>query len=455
MEQMQGKVIIASNRLPVTITEQDGRPALSRSIGGVATALDSIFRTYNSLWVGWAGARRHYSDKELAKIKLPKGLVCVPAEPELVEAYYSRFANRVLWPSMHNFTPQYQATDEDWTAIVEIARRFAAAIKRVIGPDDIVWVHDYHLLMLPAELRKLGIQNHIGYFWHSPFPPPKYILQLPHAREILQSLYEVDVLGLQADRDVDNFWETMRAAGDHRQPGVVRAFPIGIDYEAYHNAAKLPAVRKIVADIKEQYPLQHLIYSASRLDYTKGILTELRSVERFLQSLPPKERVQYVYKLVVAPSREDVAGYLELKQEIEQLVQDVNKRLGDRHWKPVDYVYENFGFEQMSAWYIASEVLLLTPDIDGMNLITKEYIAAHHDNNGMLVVTNTMGAAFQLPEALQVEPNDVPATASAIARAFTLPSTDRKRRWEHLRHTAARQDVYHWADNVLRWLGKS
>lgn len=446
---------MASNRLPVVVTEQDGQLKLTRSIGGVATALESILRTYDALWVGWTGLRRVLPAKELAGLEFASRLVPVQAGAQLVSGYYDHFANCVLWPVAHGFRLPYQATEADWAALQEIARLFAANIKRVAKPEDVIWVHDYHLILLPAALRQQGLPNPIGYFGHTPVPSPSDMLSVPHHGEILQSMCQVDVLGLQTVRDVDNFWEWLRVTGSHSQPGLVRAFPIGIDYKAHRAASQRAAVKQQVRAIQQQHPGKRIIFSASRLDYSKGIINELRSVEHLLSATPANKRKQFVYKLLVAPSREDLAGYLDLKREIEALARDINRRLGTKIWQPIDFTYQSYGFDEMVAWYLVSDVLLLTPSVDGMNLIAKEYIAARRDDRGMLVLSHTAGAAFQLTDALQVAPNDPAGTALALSHAFAMPTAERTTRWRGLRQSVRHQDVHWWANRFLSTLAST
>jgi trehalose 6-phosphate synthase/phosphatase len=446
---------MASNRLPVNITEQDDELALDRSIGGVATALDAIYKKYDALWVGWTGLRRTLSEQTLRKLRFPKRMIPVQADADLVEMYYDRVTNRVLWPAFHNIKPRVTPTAEDWEGLRAIATRFADAIKQVIRPGDVIWVHDYHLILVPSALRRLGITNRIGYFWHTPFPDPKHIFALPYHEEILDNMYELDLLGLQTERDVDTFWECMRQVGSQRQPGLVRSFPIGIDFAAYHAAIRRPAVRELSAQIKQDYAGKRMIFSISRLDYTKGITNQVRAVARFFESLPPAERKQFVYKLVVAPSREDVPEYSELRERIDKLVTETNDHLGTGRWKPIEYAYQNFGFADMAAWYGAAEVLLLLPKTDGMNLIAKEFVACQHSGDAVLVLSKNTGSAAQLQDgALLVDPADSAGVAKALERAFAMPRLERTERWERMLQTVSQQDVFWWADRFLTALRK-
>jgi trehalose-6-phosphate synthase len=446
---MGEKLIMASNRLPVSITTQGSGLALDRSIGGVATALDAIFKRYDATWIGWTGLRRVLNQDDLHRLHFPKRMVPVQAEADLVEHYYDRMTNRVLWPSFHNIKPRYRPLPKDWDALHEIGRRFAMVIKENAGPRDLIWVHDYHLILVPALLRELGVTNRIGYFWHTPFPSPEYFFRLPHYEEILTSISQLDLLGLQAQRDVDNFWACMQIAKRRRKPGLVAAFPIGIDFSAYHAAVRRPSVRVIAEQIKKKYTKKRMILSISRLDYTKGIPNQLRAVEQFFESKKFAERKQFTYKLVVAPSREDVIEYSELRREIDGLVTTINKKLSAGRWKPIEYAYENFGFADMTAWYRAAEVFLLLPRNDGMNLIAKEFVATAHSGDSVLILSNTTGAAAQLQGALQVDPGDIAAAAAALDQAFNMTSAERKARWASMLENVREQNVFWWADEFI------
>lgn len=452
---MSAHVILASNRLPVNVTEDNGTLTVHRSIGGVATALDAIFQKYQATWVGWMGLGRTLNTDELGALKaeLPKRLVPVQAETTLVEAYYNHFSNQVLWPSMHHFWPTRAPSTADWEAMNEIAKRFAAAIGSVAKPDDVIWVHDYHLMMVPRALREAGLQNKVGFFLHTPFATPQHWWAVMHHRELLESLCEVDLLGVQTQREVDELWECIKALGERKQPGLVRSFPIGIDYGVHHTLGATAEVQELAQDIHREYPGKKIIFSISRLDYTKGILVQLDAVELFLQNVPPEERQQYIYKMIVAPSREGVKAYNELQNAAAQKAAGINKRLGTPGWRPVEYVSEYHNTEQMAAWFTAADVLMILPALDGMNLIAKEYIAVRQ-KPGCLVMTTGPGAAAQLTSALLMPPDNPAVAAEALTRAFAMPLPERAERWKQLQDNVRTQDVFWWADAFIGTLSK-
>jgi len=446
---MRGRIIVVSNRLPLNIVEKDGQLVADRSIGGLATALSAVFSRYEPLWVGWTGLRKVLPAEVLQNLDLPKSVVPVQLPKRLVEYFYDTVSNRAIWPVLHGLEPAIHITDADWDGYLQATKRFATTIRQLIQPDDVLWLHDLHLLMLPAALRELGVENKIGFFLHSPFPPEDYFLRLPQASQFLSSLCQVDVLGLQTAPDADAFWETLKTARLMDQPGLVRVIPIGIDYLQYQAAAARSDVQKRLAHIKAAQTAPRNILSISRLDYTKGIIQQLRAVERFLQQQP--EPQQFSYTLVVAPSRETVPEYRQLKREIAREVTRINKHLARPGWLPVDYHYENIPFVEVTAQYLAADVLLLAPIADGMNLIAKEFVATKAAD-GMLVISRTMGAAYQLREAVQVDPTDVQSIADGLQQAFTLAPSECRARAEQLRAGVQAQDVFWWAERFMRAL---
>ena len=449
---MRTRLIIASNRLPVNIIEEAGGGlAIGRSIGGLATALDAIFQRYEPFWVGWTGIRRVLSKEELTHLNLHKRLIPVQADVELIEAHYDRISNSVLWPVLHHLAPHYDPPESDWDAYREMANHFAQAIKKIVRPGDVIWLHDYQLMFVPKALRALGVDNRLGFFCHTPFPDAEHIVNISHYREILANLCEVDLLGLQTDSDVDRFWDSLRALHAGEQPGLVRAFPIGIDYAGYRKRANEAATDEILANIKATLGDRRIILSISRLDYTKGIADQLRIVERFLERTPDRE--QYVYKLGVAPSRETVPEYAQLRDSIQKLADRINARLSTPTWTPIEYEYHNFSFEEITAWFRAAEVALLTPHFDGMNLIAKEFIAARHAPAGLIISTG-IGSALQLKEALQIPPHDIAAGAQALETAFTMDRKEKETRWDALCDHVRDENVFWWADHFLKALSK-
>jgi trehalose 6-phosphate synthase/phosphatase len=442
------RVIIASNRLPVNITEEAGKLTLNRSVGGLATALGSVVDLYPMLWIGWPGIKKKLTQAQLRDLSFPDTLVPVAISARLLKRYYDRLANGTLWPIMHGIKPTRLSQKADWDATLEVTTRFSEAIRTNSTPDDVIWVHDYHLVLLPKMLRKEGVNNRLGFFLHTPFPPAETLLKWKHYHRMLESLSQVDVLGFQTERDVENFHECLAAAKLKMRPGaVVQAFPIGIDYKAYHAAVKVPVASMYLRKLTKTVTGKKVILSVSRLDYTKGIIEQLWAVEKVLEAYGPRKAV---YKLVVAPSRETVDEYKKLKSDIDETVDIINKRFKKKYGiAPIEFTYRSHGFDELNAWYRAADVLLVTPKIDGMNLVVKEYIAARDDERGAIVLSETIGAAFQLHDAILVDPMDINAISEGLAYALKMPALERIKRWRALRKNVRRENVFWWTKQFL------
>lgn len=443
------RVIVVSNRLPVSINEHEGRIVLKRSVGGLATALGSVARRRQLLWIGWPGTDRPLSRQELKELDFPKGLVPVQIPKRLVGGYYHKTSNGVLWPLMHGLKAAEADRTADWQAAGEVVNRFAQAVAANYRPGDTIWIHDYHLMRLPHMLRQRGIEGRIGFFLHTPFPKPEVFLAWPRALEVLESLSMVDVMGLQTPRDVRNFKACLAQAGlSMRTSAVVKSFPIGVDFGAYRSADKLAEVRGLVRRFR---PLKRrgrqLVLSVSRLDYTKGIIEQLRAVEQTLERYRPGV---LHYKLVVAPSRDELPEYQKLKAEIERTVAEINARFRQKwNYKPVSYEYRCYGFEELNALYRLADVLLVAPVIDGMNLVVKEYVAARGASLGAVVLSRTAGVAFQLKDSVRVDPTNVADIARGLSQALEMPVVQQAWRWQSLYRNVRQQDVFWWADSFL------
>lgn len=443
---MAKRVIIVSNRLPISITEEAGTLTLQRSNGGLATALSGAMDEYESVWLGWTGSKEPLRRGQLHKLGLDTRLMPLNLPQRAISRYYDRMANGILWPRLHGMEPTIAYEEADWKSYLTINRKFAGTLKKITRPGDVIWVHDYHLLMLPALLRKAGVSNPVGFFLHTPFATPDCLTGVEKARAILNSLTQVDVLGFQTPRDVDNFKAALQNAGLSLAQGrTVRAFPIGVDANAYAASWNNRMVHRIMNGAKERIAGRKVLLSVSRLDYTKGILEQLRAVEGLLKHNSPTE---FLYKLIVAPSREGVAGYRELKAQIAAMVHRINKKFSQSGREPIEYTYQNCGFEEVNAWYQHADAMVITPYIDGMNLVAKEYVAAKR-GEGMLVLSETMGAAQQLKRALLVDPYDVSEITAALKQALHMPAQERSERWNALRNNVTTENVFWWFREFL------
>ncbi len=444
---MARRLIIVSNRLPVSVQETDDTLSLSRSSGGLATALASLFKPENSLWIGWPGLRRHLTANELQQLDLPPHLALVNLTSREIAGYYDRFANGTLWPLLHGLPATVPYTDASWRAFIAVTKKFADAIEAVVSDTDTIWIHDYHLMLLPAELRRRGIKNRIGFFLHTPFLKPAMLQDLPYAGELIQSLLSVDVMGLQTGRDMLHFDQVCTALNlQAPQQSIVKAFPIGVDFDSFDRLCDEPTVMAMARTFKKQLGSATVILSVSRLDYTKGILTQLEAFRNLISQSPNSARV--TYRLNIAPSRESAPEYQALRQTIEQRVDNINTTFGSSLWQPILYTYRNIGPQELAAWYQVADIHLNIPVADGMNLVAKEYIAARR-TPGVLVISRTMGAADQLLEALIIPAENSAAAAAALRQALAMRAEEKTKRWEALRHTVKTHHVSDWAQSFL------
>lgn len=445
------RIVVVSNRLPINISQTAAGLILNRSIGGLATALATVSTKYPLLWIGWTGLTRQLSRKELVQLGMPENLVPVGIPNYLFDGYYNHIANGYLWPILHGLRPTGLSQAADWKAMDKVTVRFAEVIQKNSKSNDLIWIHDYHLGLLPHELRKRGVENRLGFFLHTPFPTPETFMRWKHKTTLLKSLSEVDVLGFQTKKDVKNFKACLAAVGvEMRKGAIIQAFPIGVDFTAFRKAIKLRPVINNLKRLKKLVKGEKVILSVSRLDYTKGIPEQLRAVESVLGAYKPGK---VIYKLIVAPSRETVAAYMELKEEIEKSVKEINESYyKNYHVRPIKYDYRSYGFEELNAWYRVADVLLATPVADGMNLIVKEYIAAHEGYNGSVVLSKMMGASAQLTDAIQVNSLDVKHMAVGIATALSMSPVERRRRWQALRKNVRHEDVFWWAESFISQL---
>lgn len=442
---MTKRLIIVSNRLPVSVREEHGNFTLSRSNGGLATALASLFNQDTSLWIGWTGLRRRLSNQKLQELDFEPYLLPINLTKRNVTGYYDGFSNSILWPLAHGLPKNSRRTTKLWQDYEAVNRQFAKAISAVIEPDDLIWVHDYHLLLLPQLLRDMGVANKIGFFLHTPFFTPDTLLKTGHNKDLLQGLLAADFIGLQTTADVKRLHAALQAS---RLPQTVnaQALPIGIDFNQFNELANDTAVNQMTNKYRKTLAGKTVVFSLSRLDYTKGILAQLDAFERLLKTTDRPRDI--IYRLNVAPSREEAPEYHRLKNQIERRVERINTHYD---WQPVWYSYDNMDVKEMTAWYQIGDVHLNIPIADGMNLIAKEYIAARQ-NPGILIISSTMGAAAQLTDALIVEPHSPKATAKALQQALEMPAAERARRWRRLRHTVKSTQASHWAAAFLERL---
>ena len=460
---MLARLLIVSNRLPVSVEEGKKTWELKPSVGGLATGLSSFHAAGENLWIGWPGTsheslRNH--KRHIQQILEDHRFIPVWLSADEVHAFYYGFSNRTLWPLFHYF-PQHAVFEKRfWEGYCNVNEKFAETVSSVATESDILWVHDYHLLLLPALLRKEFPKAKIGFFLHIPFPSYEVFRMLPWREEILQGMLGADLVGFHTYSYVSHFLDCVHALLGHEhvlgeialgeRRVRVDAFPMGIDWKRFSDAAHDPAVAREAARIRRSEDLRVLL-SIDRMDYTKGIVERLLAFDEFLSRNPRfKERV--ILLMLLVPSRTRVEEYRELKKRVDELIGQINGKHGTVAWTPIRYLYRTLPFPNLLSLYQAADVLLVTSLRDGMNLVAKEYVTTKADGRGMLVLSEFAGAALELPEAIQVNPHDITGLAEAIRQALTMPEREKIRRMRAMRERLRRHDVYHWASSFLRVL---
>ena len=458
-------MILVSNRLPVTLSRRRGRLEAEPSAGGLAVGLEAFYRERGARWVGWPGEIPESSRRAVdRKLRTEFGCHAVHLSRELARRYYAGFSNRTLWPLFHSF-PTYARYDaEDWDAYRRANRQFAERVAALAKPDEVVWVHDYQLMLVPKYIREKKPETKIGFFLHIPFPPYSDLRQLPWCREIVEALLSADLIGFHTFDDAHAFMNSVRRLlGLDNELGQlvvghrvvqVDVFPMGVDFRRIATAIQADGMSVRVARLREGLGASKLVFSLSRLDYTKGIPHALRGIATLLETRP-EWRGRFVYQLVVVPSREIVDRYAEEKREIDRLCGEINSRYGTFDWTPIRYMYRYLDFEELVALYRSADVALITPLRDGMNLVAKEYLATKDDLHGALVLSEMAGAAKELHEALVVNPNSASDVADALRRALEMPEAEQVRRNRLMRSRLEQYDVQRWASHFLERLDEA
>ena len=457
------RLIIVSNRLPVSVERRAGTIGVKASVGGVATGLGAFHDTHDSIWVGWADVpESHLSAEERTRIRaeLADKHRCVPVflTASDVRGYYAGFSNETIWPLFHHFTQFAEFDAGNWAAYERVNRKFCDAILEVARPEDIIWVQDYQLMLLPKMLREKLPDARIGFFLHIPFPSFQVFRVLPWSREILEGLLGSDLIGFHTYDYVRGFVSSARRIlAIEEQYGrmvvderlvTVDAFPMGIDYERYAQGAATRQARKATARVIAGSGGRKIVLSIDRLDYTKGIPERLRAFDEFLDRYP-KWRNKVSLLCVAVPSRTRVEKYRKLKEQVERLVGSINGKHATVDWIPVRYLYRSVPFPTLVGMYAAADVAYVTPLRDGMNLIAKEYVAARGDTGGVLVLSEMAGAAKELGEALQVNPYDLNGMVETLNTALMMPPEEQRERMAAMQHRVSRYTVTRWAEEFL------
>ncbi len=458
------KLIIVSNRLPVSLTKVGGSIKMKKSVGGLATGLGSFYKDYESVWIGWPGiASERLRGKRTEVRDMLKEEKCVPVflSQRDVEKYYYGFSNKTLWPLFHYFS-QYVVYDKAmWRTYERVNREFLKAVLKVADKDDIIWVHDYQLILLPGMIREKLQDASVGFFLHIPFPAFEVFRTLPWRREILEGVLGADLIGfhtydyatyfLDSVRRLLGFENTLGRINIKDRIVKVDAFPMGIDFDKFANATKDPQVSRSMNTVRRIFGDKKIILSVDRLDYTKGILQRLKAFDKFLDKYP-KYRKKVVMVLVAVPSRSHVEHYAALKKEVDETIGNINGKYGSIDWTPVSYLYRSLPFYRLVALYALADVAPITPLRDGMNLVAKEFVATKSDKKGVLILSEMAGAAKELDGAIIVNPNNEDEMTEALRKALEMPLNEQKERNEMMQMRLRRYTVVRWAEDFMKVL---
>ena len=449
------RTIIVSNRLPTKVQRAADGLHFQPSEGGLATGLGSIYRADGNVWVGWPGlfvedpAEQDQVTERLANDSMAPVFL---TEAEIHD-YYEGFSNGTLWPTFHYFSEFSTYEAAHWEAYRAVNEKFCQAVLALAGPDDTIWVHDYQLLLLPEMLRRERPEVTIGFFLHIPFPSYELVRVLPWGKELIRGMMGADLIGFHTFGYMHHFLSAVAhllglptqngQIETPERPVLVDAFPMGIDYQRYAEAAVSEAAQGYERTYREVLHDTRVILSVDRLDYTKGIAQRLRAFEGLLLAHP--EWVGKVSLLmIVVPSRDQVAQYAALKEEIDELVGRINAQYRTISWNPINYFYRSFPFEELTAFYHLADVALVTPVRDGMNLVAKEFIASKGDRPGVLILSDRAGAAQELSDAILINPTDTNQLIEALHQALTMPKDEQRLRLRHMQELVRQYDVFAW-----------
>jgi trehalose 6-phosphate synthase len=453
-EPLLAKLVIVSNR--VAIPEKNA----NLRAGGLEVAVNAAFKNRSGVWFGWSGkitTRTTIASHEVVHNNVT--YITIDLSKEDHQEYYNGFANRVLWPILHYRIDLAEFSRRDLTGYLRVNDHFARELHNVLGPDDLVWVHDYHLMPLAKALRERGHKNRIGFFLHIPCPPPEMLTALPHHERLIPSLCDYDLVGFQTGDDAFNFSRYLtRECGLHSHDFNYRvgertvrvdAFPVGIETAAFARLAqrseRMPFVQSVLASLAGRA----LILGVDRLDYSKGIAQRLSAFERFLQT-HRDWRGKVTYLQIAPKSRSEIPEYADIAQAIGSTAGRINGAYGEADWTPIRYVNRAYSRATLAGLYRGARVGLVTPLRDGMNLVAKEYVAAQNpDDPGVLILSRFAGAAHECKDALLVNPYDPDSVAVAIGQALSMPLAERRARHKANFAVLSQNDIQSWAERFL------
>ncbi|MDP9046444.1 MAG: alpha,alpha-trehalose-phosphate synthase (UDP-forming) [Pseudomonadota bacterium] len=451
----KGRLVVVSNRV------SDPRKAAA---GGLAVALGDALAQSGGMWFGWSGKIVEGGAPGEGELQQQRAgavrLVTIDLSRTDHDAYYTGYSNQALWPALHYRLDLADFGAGFFAGYQRVNRLFARKLATLLEPDDVIWVHDYHLIPLAAELRALGCRQRIGFFLHIPLPPPPILAAIPGHEWLMRSFFAYDLVGLQTQADADHFGRfvleeahaTALGEGGYEAFGrrvVARAFPIGIDVDEFQRLADSTESRETEAMLRDQYSKRRLLVGVDRLDYSKGLPRRFKAFRELLENYPENRNSATLIQ-IASPTRESVDAYSDLRHDLESLAGEINGDYGELDWMPIRYLHRVWARRRLPALYRRARVALVTPLRDGMNLVAKEYVAMQDEADpGVLVLSRFAGAAEMMREAILVNPYDIPATAQAIQRALQMSLAERRERHAALLRQIRTHDVHRWREEFL------
>ncbi|MCV2445745.1 trehalose-6-phosphate synthase [Paracoccus sp. DMF] len=441
------RLVVVSNRLPAR-----GKGVAA---GGLAVALEAALKDRGGLWLGWSGRTAETPGPVALSQAGEVTFAALDLTPAEVKGYYEGISNSVLWPLCHYRADLLDYTRDDMECYQQVNGRFADALVGLLRPDDLIWVHDYHLIPLAAELRRRGVQNRIGYFHHIPWPARDLFRALPRSRRFLSAMLAHDLVGLQTPTDTANLRDALEGARDRLEFAPPRdtrigAYPISIDTAGF--AARAARARDLprIRELHQRFGARDHVIGVDRLDYSKGLPERLRAFEQLLAS-HPELHGKLGYMQITPASRAGIEGYERIRQEVAERAGRLNAAYGNLDWVPVRYINRAFSQTLLAGLYRMSRVGLVTPLRDGMNLVAKEYVAAQDPQDpGVLILSRFAGAAAELSAALIVNPHDIEEVAEALASALTMPQDERRERHAAMMAVLRANPIEAWARGFLK-----
>jgi len=465
------KNIIVSNRLPIQITKLDNSFEFTPTSGGLATGMNSVHKGQKSLWIGWPGINDDDIDKKtwvpLKKTLKKEGYFPVSLNNREIEDFYYGLSNKSLWPLFHYFIEFSVFNEKQWKSYIEVNQKFADNVIHNIQKGDTVWIHDYQLLLCPKMIKDVRPDVTIGFFLHIPFPSFEIFRIFPWREPLLEGILGADLVGFHTYDYERHFLSsvkrilrkevTFNRVNLETREVVVNTFPMGIDYDKFRNAAQSHLNMAIdeKSDLKKQLELHKkgaddgkLILSIDRLDYTKGVVKRIEAFELFLTKYPQYlEKVRLV--MLTVPSRSSVSDYQRLKKETDEIVGRVNGKFATINWTPIWYYYRAMAFDDLIDLYMTSDIAMITPVRDGMNLVAKEFIATRVKGDGVMILSEMAGASKELYESILVNPFDLNQMADALLQAIKMPAREQQKRNMSMQKRLRRYSVEHWANEFM------